>query len=126
VLEGRHDSASLSAGLTGAPVEMVGALRWPEPRGLFTPADDAAHGTFFVRDIQAMAAARGWGPVPEVYIDLEAPAPAAGPRPGPLAVALPNRHLEYAVTWFGLAAVLVLVLIFRVAGGRGQRNAAPP
>lgn len=33
--------------------------------------------------------------------------PAGLPRPAALKVNLRNDHLQYAVTWFGLAAVLV-------------------
>ena len=36
--------------------------------------------------------------------------PAGGlPRPGPLSVKLRNDHLGYALTWFGLAAALVII-----------------
>jgi surfeit locus 1 family protein len=37
--------------------------------------------------------------------EREDPAP-MGVRPAPLPEAIPNRHLEYALTWFGLAAAL--------------------
>ena len=50
----------------------------------------------------------GWGEVAPFYIEMESPAPAGGvPRPGPLTVKLRNDHLGYALTWFGLAAVLL-------------------
>ena len=63
--------------------------------------------TWFVRDQRAMAAARGWGEVAPFYIDQEAPVPEGGlPRPAKLQVTLRNDHLGYALTWFGLAAVL--------------------
>jgi len=126
VPEAQGSAARLPADAAPAPVDMVGALRWPEPRGAFTPADDLSRGMFFVRDIPAMAAALGWGDVPAVYIDLESPAPAGpGPRPGPLAVSLPNRHFEYAITWFGLAASLVAVFGFWVASRRRSRLPFP-
>ena len=59
-----------------------------------------------------IAAAKGWGAVTPFYIDQEGP-PAAGglPRVGPLKVSLPNNHLQYAVTWYGLAVVLVGVAL---------------
>ncbi|HWC94303.1 MAG TPA: SURF1 family cytochrome oxidase biogenesis protein, partial [Pseudolabrys sp.] len=41
------------------------------------------------------------------YVELEAPAPASGlPKPGRLLVALPDNHLQYALTWLGLALAL--------------------
>lgn len=42
------------------------------------------------------------------FVDLAATAGPDGPIGGVTRVALPNRHLEYAVTWFGLAGVLVV------------------
>jgi cytochrome oxidase assembly protein ShyY1 len=38
------------------------------------------------------------------YIEQEQPvAPGGLPRAGKLAVKLPDNHLQYAITWFGLA-----------------------
>jgi surfeit locus 1 family protein len=89
-------------------VEVVGYLRWPEPQSWFVSASDSAGDTWFVRDQRAMAAARGWGEVAPFYIDQESPMPAGRlPRPASLTVNLRNDHLSYALTWFGLAAVLM-------------------
>ena len=39
-------------------------------------------------------------------------APAGGePRPAPLPLDIPNNHLGYAITWFGLAAALAGVYL---------------
>ena len=59
-------------------------MRWPEPRGLFTPADEPAKNLWFARDPAAMAAAKDWGNVAPFYIDQEAPLAARRParRPG--------------------------------------------
>ncbi len=38
------------------------------------------------------------------------------PKPGALKVSLPNDHLGYALTWFGLALVLVAVFGFWARG----------
>ena len=43
------------------------------------------------------------------YIDLETPVPDSGvPKPGPLSVHLKDDHLQYAITWFMLAAAVVI------------------
>ena len=44
------------------------------------------------------------------------------PRPGRLVVNLPDNHLQYALTWFGLAAVLAGVF---VAWAFSSRNPTP-
>jgi surfeit locus 1 family protein len=107
VPEGRQDPKARSEGQVSGTVDILGVLRWPETRGVFTPADDPARNLWFTRDPLAMAKARGWGPVAPFYVEQEAPVPPGGlPKPGALMVRLPNDHLGYAITWFGLALVL--------------------
>jgi cytochrome oxidase assembly protein ShyY1 len=105
--------------VTGAPVTLTGYLRFPEAAGTLTPADDIAKRLWFVRDHRTMAKALGWGDVAPFYIDLEAPVPASGiPKPGPLQVHLKDDHLQYAITWFGLALVVAVAFGFWVRGRR--------
>jgi surfeit locus 1 family protein len=120
VPEGRQETRRSAEAPVAGSVEIVGAMRWPEARGLFTPADDPARNLWFVRDHVAMAGAKGWGPVAPFFIDQEAPEPSGGlPRPGRIRPNLPNNHLQYALTWYGLA--LVLVVVFGVwARGRSS------
>jgi surfeit locus 1 family protein len=110
VPEANKDPATRAAGLVTGPVELVGVLRWPEHAGWFTPAGEPARNLWFARDQLAIAAAKGWGNVAPFYVELEAPPPPGGlPQPAKLTVNLPNNHLQYAITWFGLAAVLAAV-----------------
>src|SRR5215475_2503784 len=92
-------------------LQLVGALRWPEPRGVFAPKDDPARNLWFVRDHLAMAQAMGWGNVAPFYLELET---STGPLPraGRLTPTLRNEHLQYALTWYGLAAVLAVMFAF--------------
>jgi surfeit locus 1 family protein len=122
VPEGRQEAQSRAEGQVAGAVDVVGAMRWPEARGLFTPADDPARNLWFVRDHVAMAAAKGWGPVAPFFIDQEAPEPPGGlPRPGRIRPNLPSNHLQYALTWYGLALVLVVVFIIWVRGLTSER-----
>ncbi|HTZ03603.1 MAG TPA: SURF1 family protein [Xanthobacteraceae bacterium] len=108
VPEGRQDPKSRPGGQLSGPVDIVGAMRWPDARHWFTPNDEPSHNLWFVRDPVAIAAAKGIGPVAPFYIEQESPVPPGGlPQPGKLVVSLPDNHLQYALTWFGLAAVLV-------------------
>jgi surfeit locus 1 family protein len=105
VPEGRQNAATRSDGQIAGPVALVGVLRFPELPGLFTPAADPAHNIWFSRDSGAIAAAKGIDAAP-FYVELESPAPPGGlPHVARLVPNLPNNHLQYAVTWFGLAAV---------------------
>ena len=121
VPEGKQDPKTRPQGQPQGVVEVVGAMRWPEQRGTFTPNDEPAKSLWFARDPASMAAAKGWGTIAPFYVDQEAP-PAAGglPKVGPLQATLPNNHLQYAVTWYGLAlVVLISAIIFLRAWRRG-------
>ena len=111
----RKDPASRAPAPKGS-IDIVGVMRWPEARGLFTPADEPQNNIWFVRDPLAMAKAHKWSVAAPFYIEQESPVPEGGlPKPGKLVVALPDNHLQYAITWFGLAAGLAVVYIVFIA-----------
>ena len=104
-------------------VDVIGALRWPEPRGWFVPNDDLARNLWFARDQLSMARAKGWGNVAPFYVELES-STGSLPRAGRLTPTLRNEHLQYALTWYGLAAVLAVMFALwlrsRRRDGQGQ------
>lgn len=107
--------------ITGSPVAMTGYLRFPETAGTLTPHDDVNKRLWFNRDQRDMAKALSWGDVAPFYIDLESPVPANGiPKPGPLDVHLKDDHMQYAITWFSLAASVVIAFGVWI---KGQRRA---
>ena len=108
----RKDPVTRSEGAPRGTVEVVGAMRWPEGRGTFTPADDPKTNVWYVRDIKAIATEKKWAAAAPFYIDQEAPVPPGGaPLPGKIEVHLPDNHLGYAITWFGLALGLAGVYV---------------
>ena len=112
---------AVKALVTGQPLSMTGYLRFPEKTGALTPPSSRDKRLWFSRDTGAMAQALGWGDVAPFYIDLEKPAPASGvPKPGPLDVHLKDDHIQYAITWFGLAAAVLFTFGF---WWRSQRRA---
>lgn len=127
VPEGRQNPKSRSEGQPAGPVDIVGAMRWPDSRHWFTPSDDPAHNLWFSRDPQGIAAAKGLGAVAQFYVEQEAPVPPGGlPQPGKLVVVLPDNHLQYAITWYGLAAALAVVFVIWAFGsGRGDGRRRP-
>jgi cytochrome oxidase assembly protein ShyY1 len=99
--------------ITNEPLTLTGYIRFPETAGALTPSENHAKRLWFTRDHLAMARALGWGeggrPIAPFYIDLEQPVPASGiPKPGPLEVHLKDDHMQYAITWFTLAAAVVI------------------
>ena len=95
------------ASQVAGPSSLDGILRSSEPRGLFVPAPDPVRGEWFNRDVPGIAAARGLTDVAPYMVEADAtPNPGGWPRGGQLRVDLPNNHLQYAFTWFGIAACL--------------------
>jgi len=108
------------------PVKLKGYLRFPEAPGTWTPDEDRAKRTWYLRDQHSMAKVLGWGEVAPFYIDLESPAPANGlPKPGPLEVHLKDDHMQYAITWFGLAAAVGIAFAVWLARALAD-GVAPP
>jgi cytochrome oxidase assembly protein ShyY1 len=118
----RQEDRVVTPLITGEPVTLTGYIRFPEKAGMLTPPENPAKRLWFTRDHLAMARTLGWNDVAPFYIDLETPVPASGiPRPGPLEVHLKDDHLQYAITWFGLAGAVVIA--FGV-WWRGKRRAS--
>jgi surfeit locus 1 family protein len=72
--------------------------------------------------VPAIAAARGLGEVPGVFLDADATANAGGlPVGGLTVVRFRNHHLIYALTWFALAALSLwgLMMTARTSAKRG-------
>ena len=92
-------------------VRLTGVLREGTPPGAFTPP--ARDGLFYSADLPAMAVALGARRHPDVMVTAET---SSNPEwkalvPSPLPAEITNRHLEYALTWYGLAAALIGVYI---------------
>lgn len=106
----RADAASHAP--RGGLIDIVGVMRWPEKRRMFTPGADVKGNVWYARDLEAIAAAKQWPDVAPFYIEQESPVPPGGlPKPGRLVVNLRNNHLQYAITWFGLALSLASVYV---------------
>ena len=57
-----------------------------------------------------------------IFIDADkTPNPGGLPVGGVTIIDLPNSHLQYAMTWYGLAAALAAVLILRLRRPRKTR-----
>jgi surfeit locus 1 family protein len=105
-------------GQVAGEVEVRGLVRLPAGQGAFTPRNDPVHNIWYWPDLPAMTASAFPGGPPAggvlpLAIDADArPEPPGGfPRGGVTRLELPNRHLEYALTWYGLAAALVGVYL---------------
>jgi surfeit locus 1 family protein len=84
------------------PVAVEGALHWPQETDRWTSPPDRDANIWFARDVPLMAAALATDPLLLVAGTSDDP---AAPLPMPPTVNIPNNHLGYAITWFGLALV---------------------
>lgn len=109
------DFAQGGAGPEGL-VTIEGLLRRPERANSFTPEADLAARREWVRDPMRLAVILPDGtlPVAPLTVDLFAGAPGDLPQAGETQLSFPNRHLEYAGTWFAFALVTPLMLCFWV------------
>jgi len=122
VREDVRDPAKRAAGQIAGEATVTGLMREPESRNLFTPADDPAKGLWFTRDPVLIAQHFGLTRAAPFTIDADASSvPDGWPKGGTTVIDIPNNHLSYAFTWFGLAAALLGVFgvfAWRRLGGR--------
>lgn len=89
------------------PRKIMGILRWPDERTVFDAEDLPNERTWYVRNTIAMAQASGISSYPFL---VEQTAPQMGwPYAGQSRRVLTNRHLEYALTWYGFGLILVII-----------------
>ena len=90
-----------------APTEkltLVGNLDNPNEADRFTPAPDLSENIWFARDVAAMS--RSLNTEPVMVVLRETPGDDLGVTAWPVDTAgIPNDHLQYAITWFSLAAI---------------------
>jgi surfeit locus 1 family protein len=105
---GLEPPARAPAELAADAPSLRGAWVTPRKPGPFAPAPDLVKRAFYGIDLAAMARAAGLAQTPQRYL---AAAYGQGPNPFLRTGTAPERHLGYALTWWGLAAGLVAVYL---------------
>ena len=89
-------------------VTVTGLIRSPEEKASFRPENDPARDVWFIRDPGHIAGAKNLARVAPFVTDADVtPNPGGWPKGGQTRLTMTNDHLHYALTWFGLALVLV-------------------
>ncbi|MFT4265774.1 MAG: SURF1 family protein [Xenophilus sp.] len=104
-------------------VQVEGLLRISEPGGGFLRDNDPAADRWFSRDVAALSSARGLPAkrTAPYFIDAQALAgtPAGTwPAAGLTVVRFPNSHLAYAITWYGMALLLLGATVHLLRTGK--------
>jgi surfeit locus 1 family protein len=95
-LEAKDDARAVG------PMQVTGNLHWPEETDSYTPEADVDANIWFAREVDQLAALLGTEPV--LIIARSETGPAIKPLPVST-TGIPNDHLQYAITWYGLALV---------------------
>jgi surfeit locus 1 family protein len=93
------------------PIRITGFARPAEHPGFLSAPDDPQTRRFYTLDPATIATTLGAPTVAPFTLVAEGPAPASGPIPADSLPQPPNNHLQYAFTWFGLAAALLAVFV---------------
>lgn len=112
-------------GPASGPDTIKGFLRAPEARNSFTPQDLPSIREFYTRDPAAIAVSLGQPPAPfylEAAREGDGLTPPAGVDVRELIGRIPDNHLQYALTWFGLA--LTLLGVFAAWVWQARKSAA--
>ena len=97
-----------------APMELIGVVRvHNNARGFFDPENDVEGNVWYWWDIPAMLSSvsipQEMQVAPFVQQALPGDDPKKFPRAGKPEAQLRNNHLQYAITWFSLAIVLLVI-----------------
>lgn len=116
-----------AAGQISGPVEIVALARRPETPGVFTPGNEADRNIWYWRDLEGMArsalSSQDQSRVVPFFVEMEAQSlPGDGPKGGATRLKLSNNHLQYALTWFGLAGGLLVVVAVYVVNRVRRRT----
>lgn len=106
-----REPASRPEGQRAGEVRVTGILRTQPGRGAFTPENDPGRNIWFAYDVEEMAEHIGLSLRPAVIVADDTANPGGLPIGTPPAVGLRNPHLQYALTWYALAVVLVVIYV---------------
>jgi surfeit locus 1 family protein len=103
--------ATREGGQIEGATEVQGILRLANPpRGWLVPENRPGDNFWFYVDVPAMAETAKLDHVLPFYIEAgPAPNPGGFPIGGQTRIALPNDHLQYAITWYLFALTLVVI-----------------
>jgi surfeit locus 1 family protein len=108
----RKAPESRKVGNVEGEVTVEGYLRAETGPGWFTPDNEPGKNFWFFVDIAAMAKAHGIGKVERFYVEAgPAESPGGFPIGGVTRFEIPNDHLQYAITWYAMALIGIVIYL---------------
>jgi surfeit locus 1 family protein len=111
----RKEASARPEGQVPGEVTVTGLARerLEDKPSWLVPTNDPAKNIFYWKDLDAMAASADLGQPPlPFFVDADnTPSLGGLPIGGVTIIDLPNNHLQYAVTWYGLAVALAGICI---------------
>ena len=111
VPEAARDPARRLQGQVEGEVSVTGVVMAYDPPNAFTPSNDPAANRWYAINLPAMSEAVGAPLLPAILAADAAPVAGGLPVGGRGRPELRNQHLQYAVTWYALAVVLVVIYV---------------
>lgn len=124
----QRDPATRAAGQIAGQVSVEGLIRLPGRKSSFTPDNEPARNYWFFVDVPAMAAFAKITPVHPFVVEAgPASNPGGLPVGGQSKVNLRNFHLQYALTWYGMAlGLIVIYVLYHRKLRREEEEGRPP
>ncbi|MBV8188500.1 MAG: SURF1 family protein [Alphaproteobacteria bacterium] len=111
----KKDPAKRAEGQLGGTVKLTGIVRRTQEQRQFAPDNVPERNVWFHVDVPLMRHMAGGTPDPKLdtfFLEADATAnPGGYPIGGQTRLDIPNDHLQYAVTWFLIAAALIGVYL---------------
>lgn len=111
-----ENSVGVGLGPKDESIDLIGILRLSDKRQTYGLKNNETTNELHVRDIDAMARMLKTAPI---YLEAaEGLSPDSGPIGGQTQLNVRNEHLNYAITWFSLAAFVFIMWYTKYGKGR--------
>ncbi|HET8727736.1 MAG TPA: SURF1 family protein [Alphaproteobacteria bacterium] len=107
----RRDPATRPESRPEGIVAVDGILRLPPPRGWMQPDNATLENVWYWTDLPAMAEAAGVADPPPLILEAGPGEPETLPIGGQTRINIPNDHLQYALTWYSFAVILLVIYV---------------
>lgn len=127
ITEDAQKAAETYSALPNGEVTLSGNVKVSEKQGSFLPDNDPTKEVWFWRDIQTMGDNFGLTNTDNFYISASDNPVQDFPKPTKIEIKSAVNHLSYLITWFAMAAgLLILYIYMHIYNGRLYLNKNKP